>query len=137
MNYKPKDSQGLGSYWSFYSDKYSTNNMFDISLPTDIERGDTLTVDSTAEYDYFYSYPMTIQYVNSKGERFLFGYPLGHYDGGEHNSSRITVTITGCEGKGGYVTGTMDGEMVLEDGEVITFTNGEFKYKLKASDFSY
>lgn len=131
MLYKQKTTGNLGSYFDFYNDKYSTNNSFYIQLPTDIAAGDSITIDSATDSLF---YPMSVQYTNASGENFVFGYPLGNFDGGKHKSSKATVTITEYTGKGGYVSGTIEAELIFSD-ETITFSGGEFRFKLNQSSF--
>ncbi len=139
MSYKCGEMSSLTSYLTFKSDKYSNKNSFTFvfGFPSEVEEGDTLIIDS-ADTNAFFSYPMHINYTNVSGDEYSFGFPLG---GGfmsnlqSHRSSKMIIQITGLEGKGGYITGTMEGEIVVDDNESVSFTNGYFRIKLAGSRF--
>ncbi|MFT4146276.1 MAG: S-layer homology domain-containing protein [Mobilitalea sp.] len=140
MSYTCGEMSSLSSTVTFKSDKYSNKNSFDFvfGFPSNVEAGDTIVIDSKEINYYNYYFPMDIKYTNVSGDIYYFGYPLG---GGflsdilPHSSSKMTIKITGFGGKGGYITGTMEGEIILTDGEIVTFTNGEFCIKLAGSRF--
>lgn len=126
----PIGLDGILNIGIYNKDKFSTSkNYFAIDLPDNIEEGDTIVVDN-------YDSPADIVYVNKVGADYRFGVP-DTYIYTSHKSSRMTITITEFNKKKFIVKGTMDGELVLNDGETITFTNGVFYFKGESakSDF--
>ncbi len=120
--YRQKYADNLGQYWQFYRDKYSDNNRFSLKIPKDVEVGDVLEASS---YDPYSNYPYDAQYANNSGKSYVFGF----------EDCKLTITITGREKSGGYVTGTLSGSIPVNNGDVISFTNGVFKYKLASTGF--
>lgn len=131
MIYQAYSSYDLEEEWCFFYDRYKSGRQFDMELPKSLTVGDSLTNDSAMDAD---SFPMRICYIDVNDDYYIFGKPK-KYQATDHKSSKITITITGNEGAGGYISGTLQGQIVLEDGTIVSFTNGVFKQKLKALAF--
>lgn len=128
----PTGLKGILDMNLYYRDKYSLRtNYFQMNLPDNLEKGDTIIIED------FYS-PATVVYVNKTGAEYCFGF--GSIDTlyyATHKSSKMTITITEFDKNKFIVKGTLEGELVLNDGETISFTNGVFYIKgiTATSDF--
>ena len=115
---------------NFESKKFDPNDSIWITLPPNIAAGDLVKITTyNPQSNGWLTMPDNTKnfiYTTDKGNRFLID---GVKDG------RIDVKINKWEGRGGYATGTIEGFLVLNDVDRITFSNGIFKVRIEEKPY--
>jgi len=115
---------------NFHSDKFSNNDSIFIKLPSNIATGDSIKITTyNPQSDGWLTMPDYTKdfiYTTDKGYQFLID---GVQDG------QINVKIDKWEGRGGYVTGSIEGTLTINRVDKIKFENGTFKVKIEEKPY--
>lgn len=120
--YAGSDFDFLMNLWysELQSNKYSSSDSLTIKLPAQVQAGEIIQIKpSTSTFNIA---RQSIVYIGKNGKS---------YDAMLLQGSYIEIRIDTWEGRGGMATGSIEGEIRINQVDTITFSNGKFRIRIK------